>query len=210
MKNIARKYVTVTLRNILNLCCALHPSLMLFGQVTPQWRNFGEIFVAFRTGKSFTIMHYFLVVIEWARVFGFIITILFLTPPPDSFMLSSPVGFKCALWTQHVSANITFILQFEVLVLDVVSQMRHSGCLKLTLRTWKYHALMPAFNMARKSVFNGEGAFTVVTFVTNSIMFCILMSSQVTRLSCSVGTLITREFGYIIFNCIVHVRKHIC
>ena len=69
---------------------------------------------------------------------------------------------------------------------------------------------MPAFNMAHKSVFYGEGTFTEVTFVSNSVVLCILMSSQMTRLCCSVGTLITREFGQIIFNCIVHVHNHIC
>lgn len=104
-----------------------HPFTVPFGQVPPQRTYFGEMFVALWTCISFTIMHYSRVVFEaarvasfkittifWtyisftimhyscvafeaARVASFIITSLFLTSPPDSFMLSFPVGVQCAL-----------------------------------------------------------------------------------------------------------------
>jgi len=135
--------------NTLLLFCLEWLCTMPFGQVPPQGTYFGVIFVAFWTSKFFTIMHYSRVVFEAARVTGFEITTVFLASPPDSFMFSFPVGKQCALWTQHLSTNVTFVLQFEMYVLHVASQIIHSGCYKLTLwaRENPFLILVFAFNM---------------------------------------------------------------
>ena len=97
-------------------------------------------------------------------------------------------------------------------VLHVASQIIHSGCYKLTLWAWEipFLVLVFAFNMAHKTVLYGEGAVTLITFVSDPVMFRILMSFQMTCLFGFVGALVTREFGQIIFDRIVHVHEDIC
>jgi len=97
-------------------------------------------------------------------------------------------------------------------VLYVASQIIHSGCYKLTLwaRENPFLVLVFVFNMAHKTVLYGEGAVTLITFVSDPVMFRILMSFQMTCLFGFVGALVTREFGQIIFDRIVHVHEDIC
>ena len=92
-------------------------------------------------------------------------------------------------------------------VLYVTSQIIHSGCYKLTLwaRENPFFVLVFAFNVAHKSVLYGKGAVTLITFVSDPVMFCILMSFQMTCLFGFVGTSVTRKFGHIIFDSIVHI-----
>lgn len=96
-------------------------------------------------------------------------------------------------------------------VLHVASQIIHSGCYKLTLWAWEIHflVLVLAFNMAHKTVLYGKGAVTLITFVSDPVMFRISMSFQMTCLIGFVGALVTREFGQIIFDRIVHVHEDI-
>ena len=110
-----------------------------------------------------------------------------------------------------MSTNVTFVLQFEMYVLHVASQIIHSGCYKVTLwaRENPFFVLVFAFNVAHKSVLYGKGAVTLITFVSDPVMFCILMSFQMTCLFGFVGALVTREIGQI-FNGIVHVHEDIC
>ena len=66
------------------------------------------------------------------------------------------VGFQAFLGIHLVSTNITFILQFQMLDLNVVSQNSHSGCFVLALWAWNCRTLVYAFNMARKYILDGE------------------------------------------------------
>ena len=97
-------------------------------------------------------------------------------------------------------------------VLYVASQIIHSGCYKLTLWAWEipFLVLVFAFNMAHKTVLYGEGAVTLITFVSDPVMFRILMSFKMTCLFGYVGTPVTRKDGHVILDSMVHVYEHTC
>ena len=103
------------------------------------------------------------------------------------------VGFQAFLGIHLVSTNITFILQFQMLGLNVVSQSRHSGCFILALWAGNCCTLVYVFNMASKNILDGERFLTKVTLVSDSFMFCIPVPSQMTSLCRTIGTLVTRE-----------------
>merc|ERR1719430_255452 len=102
------------------------------------------------------MMHYFLVMPEGAGVLCFVITAGFWTTKPDSFMHDVHVGFQVVLRIHLVSTNVTFILQFQMLGLNVISQNSHSRCFILALWAGNCCTLVYVFNMAGKSILDGK------------------------------------------------------
>ena len=124
-------------------------------------------------------------------------------------MFNVLVGFQAFLGIPLVPTNITFILQPQMIGLNVASQSRHSGYFILALWAGNCCTLVYAFNMARKYILDGERFLTKVTLVSDSLTFCMLMPSQMTSLCRTVGTLVTRELWLLNSMCSFHVLPQV-